>query len=85
MCDYDKCFVFAECPALVPKLEMSVVEERVIMDTGVDPAGVDAEVGGGKTKKAKEIKFPKKKNVCVMERVLVHSSVFPFAVVPEAR
>ena len=48
VCDYDKCFVFAEYPALVPKLELSVVEERVTMDTGVDPAGVDAGVGGGK-------------------------------------
>ena len=38
------------------------------MDTGVDPAGVDAGVGG-RRKKAREIKFPKRKNVCLMERV----------------
>lgn len=28
------------------------------MNTGVDPAGVDARVGGGRKKKRKEIKFP---------------------------
>ena len=34
VCDYDNCFVFAEYPALDPKLELCVVEERVIMIPG---------------------------------------------------
>ena len=56
-CDYDsKCFAFSKYSAFVPKLELSVVEEKIIMDTGVDPAGVDAGVGG-RRKKKKEIKF----------------------------
>ena len=43
------------------------MEEVVVMDTGVDPSGVDPAVGG-RRKKAKEIKFAKRKNVC-LERV----------------
>ena len=50
VCDYDKCLVFAMYPALVPKLQLSVVEETVIMDTGVDPVGVDGRVDGRKKK-----------------------------------
>ena len=64
-CDYDKCFVRAEHPALVPKSTAAVVEEVVVMDTGVDPSGVDPAVGG-RMRKAKEIKFAKRKNVCLM-------------------
>ena len=67
-CDYGKCFVRAEHPALVPKSTAAVVEEVVVMDTGVDPSGVDPAVGG-RMRKAKEIKFAKRKNVCLMERV----------------
>ena len=62
-CDYDKCFVRAKHPTLVPKFTSAVVKEVTIMDTGVD-------VGfGGRRRKAREIKFPKKKKVCLMERV----------------
>ena len=45
-CDYDKCFVRAKHPALAPKSTSAVVEEVVIMDTGVDPSGVNPGVGG---------------------------------------
>ena len=65
--DYDKCFVFAAYPALVPKLRLSVVQEKVVMDTGVDPVGEDGKVDG--RKKKKEIKFRKKSSVCLMQRV----------------
>ena len=43
------------------------MEEVVIMDTGVDPSGVNPGVGG-KRKKARKIEFTKK-NFCLMERV----------------
>ena len=39
----------------------------VIMDTGVDPVGVDGRVDGRRTKR--EIKFPRKSSVCSMQRV----------------
>ena len=45
-----------------------MVEEKVIMDTGVDPAGVDARAGGLRKKK-KEIKFASRSSSCLMERV----------------
>ena len=44
------------------------MEEVVVIDTGVDPSGVDPAVGG-RRKKAKDIKFAKRKNVCLMQRV----------------
>ena len=44
------------------------MEELVIIDTGADPSGVNPGVGG-KRKKAREIKFTKRKNFCLMERV----------------
>ena len=44
------------------------MEEVVVMDTGGDPSGVDPAVGG-RRKKAKDIKFAKRKNVCLMQRV----------------
>ena len=67
-CDHDKCCVRAKYPTLVPEFKLAVVEEVLVMDTGVDPSGVDAGVGG-KRKKAREINFPKGKSVCLMERV----------------
>ena len=50
-CDYDKCFVRAKHPALVAKSTSAVVEEVVIMDTGVDPSGVNPGVGGKRKKR----------------------------------
>ena len=38
------------------------------MDAGVDPSEVNPGVGG-KSKKAREIKFTNRKNFCLMERV----------------
>ena len=48
--DNDKCFVFAAYPALVPKLRLSVVQEKVVMNTGVDPVREDGKVDGRKKK-----------------------------------
>ena len=66
--DYDKCFVRAEHPALVSAFTSAVVEEVVIMDTGVDPSRVDPSVGG-RREKVREIEFAKRSSFCLMERV----------------
>ena len=66
--DYDKCTIFSTYPALVPRRQLNVIEEKVIMDTGVDPAGADARAGGRK-KKTKEIKFPSRSSFCSMQRI----------------
>ena len=60
------------------------MEELVIIDTGADPSGVNPGVGG-KRKKAREIKFTKRNNLCLMERLLVHSLGIPPAVIPKTR
>ena len=51
-CDYGKCCVRANYPALVPEFKLAVGEEVLVVDTGVDPSGVDVGVGG-KRKKAR--------------------------------
>lgn len=68
MRDFAKCFVYAKYPALVPKFELSAVEETVVMDTGVDPAAVGAG-GVGRKRKRNEIKFASRSNVYSIERV----------------
>ena len=57
-------------PALpVGKLRARVVEERVVMDIGVDPVVGVAPVVVAKMKKAKETAFRKRENACLMQRV----------------
>ena len=55
-------------PALVPRRQLNVVEEKVVMDTGVDPAGVKARAGG-RRKKKQDMKFASRSSSCLMERV----------------
>ncbi|CAM9179677.1 unnamed protein product, partial [Pylaiella littoralis] len=42
---YDECYINATYPRLVPTLKEGTVEERVVMDTGVDPKTVDPDTG----------------------------------------
>ena len=51
--DYDKCTIFSMYPALVPWRQLNVIEEKVIMDSGVEPAGVDVRAGGRRKKRRK--------------------------------
>ena len=51
VCDYDKCTMFPMYPALVRPRRLNVVEAKVVMDIGVDPAGLKARAGGRRRKK----------------------------------
>lgn len=58
---YDGCYTHSMYPGLVPNFEVGVVQETVVMDTGVAPAGDGKEPA--------KIVFGKREKVCVMERI----------------